>query len=193
MNYLKINQVLDYCMQLARTLIIANNSDKLSYHSKILFFERLLKAISRIYTNYICTIYSTQILMDTFNSTQKIAMFGAGTIGKRYRKTIFSSIKNKCLIFIDNDLMKHGLFVDGIKVISIDEYKTLYPEHKILISMHCVLSCISQLLRLNIINDISELLPFNGNTQFEKNLLDGIEIIFRTLDEIGVNIEECNV
>lgn len=85
---------------------------------------------------------------------RQIAIFGAGQRGRRAQHVL--KIENEIVCFIDNNESLQGEIINGIKVVSLRDYKTDYYDAEIIIS-----------LRKNVALEIEQQLKQEGISSFE--------------------------
>lgn len=107
------------------------------------------------------------------NSSKPIAIMPAGYIAQSFLEYLkFNSLSAS--LFVDNDPAKQGTEIDGIPVVSVDEYKKVAAEYSLLLISQSpvVLSAIKQQLRGNeIVFQPAEYADYNLATPAQLNNL----------------------
>jgi glycosyltransferase involved in cell wall biosynthesis len=183
----RAKNILDYYVQFANTINVLVKHGKVAFNTKMDFVRQVVGVIGGIYIGYLMAAFQAQLISDSFNNKRKLALFGAGSLGRRFRRTVLFSVQPENIVFVDNDCNKHGTKVDGIPVVSLDEYYSVYSDHKIIITTYNFIELVLQLLEVKTTDKLAEIFPYNGETSYEKAFLQGIDYFTSTLQELGTH------
>ena len=176
----------DYIFQITDTISVLFSCDTVSINSKMSFYHIICKIIGNIYYDYLLAIYSSRILNDSLDYNEKLALFGAGTYGTRFQKTILSSMSPESIVFVDNNSELHDTKKGDITIIPLEKYVSEYKDHRIIITTQSLFEVIAQLRNAGVLSSMSEIFPNGGKTTVERAFIKGIEYFISTLSVYGV-------
>lgn len=160
-----------------------NSLKKIFLINQIILFY-LLSLLTRIY-------FSTYFnFKKTYNKTNKILVYGAGSAGINLFQNILKKSKYNLIAFVDDDLTKQKRLISGIPIISyndIENYKKKYFIEEIILAIPSLKfdnrrKIIQKLSKLNVkIKTLPDLISFINNKNFVINDLSLNDLIERNL------------